>query len=147
MGGAGSVQLYFVIGVINVFCTTLTVLFVTHSLGNGCINHQGCQFFCTNVSANLQDIRHFATLLMMRVIMRIIVAGSQVVFSQPTNGSALQAGGHFLSSHQHHYVDLLEQHLISLVSPSNFMSAIVGVARASSTDVAPNQISGIDYLR
>merc|ERR1712055_1110320 len=42
------------------------------------------------------------------------LSGSQVVFSQPTNGSALQAGG---------------------------------VARASSTDVAPNQISGIDYLR
>jgi len=42
------------------------------------------------------------------------LSGSQVVFTQPTNGSALQAGG---------------------------------VARASSTDVAPNQISGIDYLR
>ena len=80
--------------------------------------------------------------------MKIIVAGSQVVFSQPTNGSALQAGGAISSSHHHHhYVDVLEQHLISLVSPSNCMFAIAGVARASSTDVAPNQISGIDYLR
>merc|ERR1719175_575038 len=78
MGGS-RVQLYFVIGVVNVFCTTLTVLFVTHSLGDGCCNnHQG----------------------------------SPVVVNQPTNGSA------------------------------------GGVARrASSTDVAPNQISGIDYLR
>jgi len=43
------------------------------------------------------------------------LSGSPVVASQPTNGSALQAGG--------------------------------VTRRASSTDVAPNQISGIDYLR
>ena len=87
--------------------------------------------------------------------MKITVAGSQVVFTQPTNGSALQAGGVLSSAHHHvdvdvdvdRDVDVLERHLISLVSPPNFISAITGVARASSTDVAPNQISGIDYLR
>ena len=37
----GNVRLYFVIAVVNVFCTTLTVLFVTNSLGGRCDDRPG----------------------------------------------------------------------------------------------------------
>ena len=83
----GSIQLYFVIGVINVFCTTLTILFVTHSLGNGGSNHQGCNFSPEYICKTFYNSVHDKD---------DIVAGSPVVPTQPTNG--LQAGGafHFL---------------------------------------------------
>ena len=41
----GNVRLYFVIAVVNVFCTTLTVLFVTNSLGGRCDDRPGFYVF------------------------------------------------------------------------------------------------------
>ena len=80
--------------------------------------------------------------------MKMIIEGSPVAVVQPspTNGSSLLAGGQVLNSNQHFKLTL-NYWCYYYPFHSNCMSTITGVPRASSTDVAPNQISGIDYLR
>ena len=77
----------------------------------------------------------------------MIIEGSPVAVVQPspTNGSSLLAGGQVLNSNQHFQLTL--NYWCYYPFHSNCISTITGVPRASSTDVAPNQISGIDYLR
>ena len=122
----GNVRLYFVIAVVNVFCTTLTVLFVTNSLGGRCDYRTGfLRLFLVKVFSQLISAQSVKNLRpkwicicidLVRISFCIfqvlatkndIAAGSPVVLVQPNpiNGSAVQSGGsrhlfskaHFLS--------------------------------------------------
>ena len=86
----GNVRLYFVIAVVNVFCTTLTVLFVTNSLGGRCDDRPGFYVFLGQsfqpvfISAKRQKSETKMDLYLYRFGINLLLQALRWFWSNPT---------------------------------------------------------------